>query len=132
MNFAQSFGESLKSLPIDNKNIEIPNNTVELVTNIFSNLKQQPQTQQQSQTKENYDNTQPQKNGQLNTPLKSNKPSVFVILKISAILVITHIILSLEVTKNLLSKLTENTVYTYAITSIIFLMVVFFSLKTMI
>ena len=82
--------------------------------------------------KENYDNTQPQKNGQPNTQVKSNKPSVFVILKISAILVITHIILSLEVTKNLLSKLTENTVYTYAITSIIFLMVVFFSLKTMI
>jgi hypothetical protein len=128
MNFAQSFGESLKSLPVDNKNIEIPNNTVELVTNIFSNLKQQPQT------KENFNNTQqqPQQQPQTQSQQKNNKVSVFVILKISAILVITHIILSLEITKTLLSKLTENTVYTYAITSIIFLMVAFFSLKTFI
>jgi hypothetical protein len=127
MNIAQTFGESIKSLPVDTKNVELPNNTIDLLTNLFTNLKA-PVKQTSS---ENYAPvTNPSQNVTQPSNVK-NKTSVFSYIKVTLLLTILYIILSLETVKNLITKLTNNHIFTYITTSIIFIMVTFCSIKFM-
>ena len=60
-----------------------------------------------------------------------NKTSVFSYIKVTLLLTILYIILSLETVKNLITKLTNNHIFTYITTSVIFIMVTFCSIKFM-
>lgn len=124
MNIAQSFGDALKTLNIDTTNNPVPSNTMELLTNVFSNLtpnQAQNSPQQQSQNTNENEEIKPQ--------AKKTKLTIFTILKISLLLTVSFIILSLDFTKNIISKLSSNPIMTYAILCFVFFMITFCSLK---
>ncbi len=135
MSFAQTFGNTLQSLNIDTSNTDIPSNTAEILSNVLGNLqsnKPNASPQKPAEISKNDNNTVEKQTSpspsSSTTNIKTNL-SIWKIIKISAILVITFIILSTEFLKNLVSKVTNNHIISMAILSSIFFMVSFISIK---
>jgi hypothetical protein len=135
MSFAQTFGNTLQSLNIDTSNTDIPSNTAEILSNVLGNLqsnKPNASPQKSAEISKNDNNTVEKQTSpspsSSTTNIKTNL-SIWKIIKISAILVITFIILSTEFLKNLVSKVTNNHIISMAILSSIFFMVSFISIK---
>lgn len=137
MSFAQTFGNTLQSLNIDTSNTEIPSNTAEILSNVLGNLqinksnppqKSTENFKNDSNTNQNSNEKQASSPQSSTTNIKTNI-SIWKIIKISAILVISFIILSTEFLKNLVSKVTNNHIISMAILSSIFFMICFISIK---
>jgi hypothetical protein len=137
MSFAQTFGNTLQSLNIDTSNTDIPSNTAEILSNVLGNLQSNNTTPPQkstenfkndSNTNQNSNEKQASSPQSSTTNIKTNL-SIWKIIKISAILVISFIILSTEFLKNLVSKVTNNHIISMAIFSSIFFMISFISIK---
>jgi hypothetical protein len=130
---AQSFGNTLQTLNIDTNNTEIPSSTAELLTNVFGNLKSN-QSSNSSTNSNSTTNSTTNSNSNSTTTTSSNGSnkqniSVWKLIKISAIITFSFLILCTEFTKNLVTKVTNNYIITLSILSLILFMVSFLSIK---
>jgi hypothetical protein len=135
MSFAESFGNALNTLKVDTKNSEIPKSTLEIVSNVLSNLQTKntpPLTsnsnEPSSSTQQTSPTTPPPQNN--STPQKP-KLSVWKVLKVSLLLAFTFILLSTEFVKNLMTKVTNNHIISVSILAVVFIMTSFCSMKWM-
>jgi hypothetical protein len=120
MSAFQTFGDAISSLQIDKT--QLPNSTVELVTNILDNIKT-------NKPQENYN--QPSSSPQQSpTPTKTiTSISVWNLIKMSLILSIFFTLLSTEFIKSNITKLTNKPFLTTTILFFTFLMVSFVTIK---
>ncbi len=133
MTFAESFGNALSTLKVDTNNTEVPKSTVEILSNVLSNLqtKDTPSLNSSpsySDIKQNTTTTETPKSS--TTPQKPKIP-VWNLLKVSLLLAFTFILLSTEFVKNLMTKVTNNHIISVSILAVVFIMVSFCSMKWM-
>jgi hypothetical protein len=135
MNLSQSFGNALNTLKVDTNSTEIPKSTLEIVSNVLSNL-QTKDTPSLNPPTNNNNIPKPQPSTPStqaptdNTPQKP-KLSVWKLLKVSLILAFTFVLLSTEFFKNLMTKVTNNHIISVSILAVVFIMISFCSMKWM-
>ena len=134
MNLSQSFGNALNTLKVDTNNTEIPKSTLEIVSNVLSNLQTKDTPSLNPTTNNNSPKPQPSTPSNQaptdNTPQKP-KLSVWKLLKVSLILAITFVLLSTEFFKNLMTRVTNNHIISVSILAVVFIMIAFCSMKWM-
>ena len=143
MNISQSFGNALNTLKVDTNSTEIPKSTLEIVSNVLSNLqtKNSPSLTSNSNepsrhTNTNNDSSKPPLStsstaSSTETTTQKTKLSVWKLLKVSLILAFTFILLSTEFFKNLMTKVTNNHIISVSILAVVFIMIAFCSMKWM-
>ncbi len=141
MNLSQSFGNALNTLKVDLNNTEIPKSTLEIVSNVLSNLqtKDSPSLTSNEPTKQintNNDSSKPTTSSSsppstTDSTTQKTKLSVWKLLKVSLILAFTFVLLSTEFFKNLMTKVTNNHIISVSILAVVFIMISFCSMKWM-
>jgi hypothetical protein len=143
MNLSQSFGNALNTLKVDTNSTEIPKSTLEIVSNVLSNLQTKESPSLTSNEPFRHDNTNKNNDSSKPTASTSSTPSstdsttqktklsVWKLLKVSLILAFTFVLLSTEFFKNLMTKVTNNHIISVSILAVVFIMISFCSMKWM-